>query len=158
MIEQFLMPLDHQFDSGFGSIANAFYEAANAIDIEEYQDGFGLSRSRLPIFYLYRHANELYLKSIITILHRHFGQHYPSIDIKDFPKITNPSKPNKPLEIYTVHSIKLLYDEFLRILSNKAKSINKLGKTDWANVPDGLDEMVKLIEDADKKATCFDIQ
>lgn len=152
MIEEFLMPLERQFDSGFGATANAFHEAAKAIDTEEHSFGFGLSRSRLPVLYLYRHANELYLKSILTILHRRFGPHYPRIKSDDFPVITVKGKSKK---IYDVHSILNLYSEFRGMLSNNASLIKGIGKTDWTDVPDGLDEIAELIDNADKVSTMF---
>jgi len=152
MIEEFLMPLERQFDSGFGATANAFHEAAKAIDTEEHSFGFGLSRSRLPVFYLYRHANELYLKSILTILHRRLGPHYPRIKNDDFPAITVEGKSKR---IYDVHSILYLYSEFRGMLSNNASFIKSIGKTDWTDVPDGLDEIAELIDNADKASTMF---
>ncbi|PPD43521.1 MAG: hypothetical protein CTY16_13260 [Methylobacter sp.] len=149
MFTEFLKPLECQFDSGFGATANTFHEAAKALDIEEHQSGFGLNRSRLPVLYLYRHANELYLKSIITILHRRLAAHYPNIDTSDFPVIDNNKK------IFNVHSIGDLYQEFRNILTKNATSIKTIGKTDWVNVPKGLDELVKLIDDADEKSVMF---
>lgn len=152
MIEEFLMPLECQFDSGFGATADAFHSAAKAIDTKKHYSGFGLSKSRLPVFYLYRHANELYFKSILTIMHRRFGPHYPDIKKDDFPTITVAGKSEK---IFRVHSIRNLYDEFRRVLSNNACVIKNLGKTDWTDVPEGLDEWVELIDDADKASTMF---
>lgn len=154
MIEEFFIPLERQIDSGFGATANTFHEAAKAIDTEEFEFefGFGLNQSRLPVFYLYRHANELYLKSIITILHRRFSVHYSDNKKDDFPFITVNGKDKK---IFAVHSIQDLYNEFRRILAKHANVIKERGKFDWSEVPEGLDDFVKLIDKADEASTMF---
>ena len=61
-------PLTHQFDDGFGIIADAFNEAA--LRLERFSEQERFINSSLPIAYLYRHAIELYLKSIVIVLHR----------------------------------------------------------------------------------------
>lgn len=152
MIEEFFMPLGHQFDSGFGATACAFHDAEKAIDTQEHRFGFGLNSNRLPVFYLYRHANELYFKSILTILHRRFGSLYPRVKRDDFPAINVGGKSKK---IFQVHSICDLYREFRGMLSNHAADIKGLAKTDWTDVPEGLDDLVNLIDDADKASTMF---
>lgn len=152
MIEEFFMPLARQFDSGFGATADAFHDAAKAIDTEEHRFGFGLNSNRLPVFYLYRHANELYLKSVLTIIHRRFGPQYPRVKRDDFPAIFAAGKPKR---IFQVHSISDLYGEFRGMLTNYATVIKSLRKTDWTNTPEGLDDLVKLIDDADKASAMF---
>lgn len=152
MIREFFMPLDRQFDSGFGATGHAFHDAAKALDTEEHRNGFGLNSNRLPILYLYRHANELYLKSIITILHRRFSADYPHVNKDNFVDITINGKTKK---IIQVHSLLHLYNEFRTALSKYSAEITTVGKTDWADVPAGLDELVKLIDDADKASTMF---
>jgi hypothetical protein len=151
MIEEFLMPLDRHFDSGFGATADSFHQAAKALDTDSHKNGFGLNSSRLPVFYLYRHANELYLKSVLTILHRRFCSTFPNVRT-DFPAITVDGKPKR---IFQVHSIRHLYRQFRNILNDNASQIVAIAKTDWTAVPEELDASVDLINDADESSTMF---
>jgi hypothetical protein len=152
MIEEFLMPLDRHFDAAFGATADSFHEAAKALDKDEHKRGFGFNSSHLPVFYLYRHANELYLKSILTMLHRRFCSHFPRVNRDDFPSITVDGKAKR---IFQVHSILNLYEALRTLLNETADQIKSLGKTDWTNVPSGVEEMVKVINDADEASTMF---
>jgi len=152
MFNQFFLPLDRQFDSDFMSTANAFHEAAKTLDKESKSSGLGMSGSRLPILYLFRHAIELHFKSILIILHRRFGPSYPDISREDFPIVTIGSKKK---ELFNVHSIRSLCDEFLALLKKHETMIKKIGKTDWTDVPDDLNKWVTTIDKADKASTMF---
>ena len=146
------MPLDRHFDSGFGATANSFHEAAKGLDIDDYKNGFGLNSSRLPVFYLYRHAIELYVKSVLTILHRRFGPIYPKVQGDDFPKI---DVNGKQKQIFTVHSIRHLYRQLCSILSINASQIASISKTDWSAIQEELDRLVDIIDDADDSSCMF---
>lgn len=152
MIEDFFMPLDRHFDSGFGATADSFHDAAKALDIDDHKNGFGLNSSRLPVFYLYRHANELYLKSVLTILHRRFCSTFPTVQADNFPMIDVDGKSKR---IFRVHSIRHLYRQFRNILEDNASSIASVSKIDWTAVPKELDEIIDLINDADESSTMF---
>ena len=152
MIQEFLMPLNRHFDSGFGATADSFHDAAKALDIEEHKFGFGLNRSRLPVFYLYRHATELYLKSILTILHRRFCSSFPNVRQDDFPAIQISGKAKR---IFDVHSLSHLYRELRTILDKNAAQIKSTAKTDWTSVPVEIDGMISLINDADESSAMF---
>ncbi len=152
MIEEFLMPLDRHFDSGFGATADSFHDAAKTLDVDDHKIGFGLNSSRLPVFYLYRHANELYLKSVLTILHRRFCSIFPRVRADDFPSIYVDGKSKR---IFQVHSIRHLYQQFRMLLTDNAAQITSAAKTDWTAVPRELDELVDLINDADESSTMF---
>ncbi len=152
MIEEFLMPLDHHFDSGFGATADSFHEAAKALDTDDHKNGFGLNSSRLPVFYLYRHANELYLKSVLTILHRRFCTTYPNVQCDEFPII---DVNGKQQQIFKVHSIRHLYRQFRSILTANASQIRAIAKTDWTAIPENLDDMVDIVDAADESSVMF---
>jgi len=152
MFKDFFLPLDRQFDSGFMSTADAFHEAAKTIDKEIKCSGLGMSGSRLPVLYLFRHAIELHFKSILIILHRRFGPSYPQISRDDFPTIAIGSKRKK---LFNVHSIRNLCDEFLALLKKHETIIKKISKTDWTDVPDDLSKWVMIIDEADKASTMF---
>ncbi len=146
------MPPDRHFDSGFGATADSFHSAAEVLDSGEHKCGLGLSSSKLPVMYLYRHANELYLKSILTILHRRFSSGFPQVRQNDFPLI---AVNGKSLPVFTVHSISHLYRQIHTLLEANSKQIRSIGKTDWSTVLNGVDELIKLIDDTDKTSTIF---
>jgi hypothetical protein len=152
MIEEFLMPLDRHFDAGFGATADSFHQAAKVLDNDGHKCGFGLNGSHLPVFYLYRHANELYLKSILTMLHRRFCSQFPRVRRNDFPSIPVDGKEKR---IFQVHSILHLYEALRALLNETADQVRAVGKTDWTNVPADLEKMVMLINDADEASTMF---
>ncbi|MFO0968162.1 MAG: hypothetical protein U0793_21610 [Gemmataceae bacterium] len=152
MIEEFLMPLDRHFDAGFAATADSFHDAAKALDTDEHKHGFGLNSSRLPVFYLYRHANELYFKSMLTMVHRRFYSQFPRVKPDDFPSITVNDKAKR---IFQVHSLLHLHEAFRTLLNDAADQIRALCKTDWTNVPNDVGEMVALINDADEASTMF---
>ena len=152
MIEEFLMPLDRHFDSGFGATAGSFHEAAKTLDTDDHKDGFGLNGSYLPVFYLYRHAIELYLKSVLTILHRRLSPKYPNIQSDDFPIVDVNGKQKR---IFNVHSILHLYRQFCNVLSMNATQIATIAKTDWTAIPENIDKMVNIINDADESSCMF---
>jgi hypothetical protein len=152
MIEEFLMPLDRHFDSGFGATADSFHDAAKALDDDAHKQGFGLNSSRLPVFYLYRHANELYLKSVLTVIHRRFSSSFPTFKKDDFPSIDVDGKAQL---IFRVHSIQHLYRQFRTLLKDNASGIAAIAKTDWTALPKELDGIVDLINDADESSTMF---
>ena len=152
MIQEFFLPLDRQFDSGFGATASTFHDAAKAIDTDDHRMGFGLSGSRLPVFYLYRHANELYLKSVLTIVHRRFGSNYPRVEHDDFPAI---NVDGKPMKIFRVHSIRALYTTFKSLLKSNATAIKKVAASNWTDIPEEMDQLVDIIDEADKASTMF---
>ena len=152
MFKEFFLPLDRQFDSGFMTTADAFHEAAKALDKDITSSGLGMSGSRLPVLYLFRHAIELHFKSILTIMHRRFGPSYPKINREDFPTIAIGSKRKR---IFHVHSIRDLCNEFLELLKKNETIIKEIGKTDWTAVPDDLSKWVAIIDEADKASTMF---
>ena len=62
------MPLHRHFDGGFGAIGDAFKEAGDQLGKSPIND----IHKHLPLAYLYRHAIEMYLKSMIVIIHKKF--------------------------------------------------------------------------------------
>lgn len=152
MIEESFMPLDRHFDSGFGATADSFHNAGKALDIEDHKYGFGLNSSRLPVFYLYRHTNELYLKSVLTILHRRFCSTFPTVRASDFPTVDVDGKSKR---IFQVHSIRHLYRQFRNMLDDNASAIASVSKTNWTAIPEELDGLVDLINAADESSTMF---
>jgi hypothetical protein len=67
-MQYLLTPLHTHVDFGFGRTGDAFKAAADKLEAESSARS-GVMHAHLPINYLRRHAVELYLKSIIVIVH-----------------------------------------------------------------------------------------
>ena len=158
MLEQNFLPLREQFDDGFGSVADGFRDAAKVLNGAENQNGFGLSFTKLPIYFLNRHAIELFLKGIIVILHRRFHPGYPSSGLDSNPTIVSGTKQK---QLYHVHDLRLLYDTFTSQITSNAAAIRASAMSeasamsDWTAIPAELDEWITQINDADSRSTMF---
>jgi len=143
-------PLTHQFDGGFGVIGDAFNEAA--IRLEQSCEQQQFFNSSLPIAYLYRHAIELYLKSIIIVLHRKlslsFGPNAPDgaplINVRD-----------KWVAIYRVHNVGDLYRHFDDLLKSHRPQLQEVCITDLNSITTDLPDWITAIEDLDRQSTFF---
>lgn len=136
------MPLDRHFDGGFGAIGDAFKDAgdqlaghpANAI------------HSHLPTSYLYRHAIELYLKSMIVILHKRFEAS------SELPKVLFRGKLRPMDKVHTVGGfwdcLKLLMDRNASALkSTSVPSWDELNVCeDWLRMIDAYDPVGTLLK------------
>ncbi len=144
------MPSDKQIDQGFGVTGDAFKDAADKLAQENLKTGF--VDSHLPISFLYRHSVELYLKSIIIVLHRSLNLTYGSkpADSEPFVLIKNKWTP-----MYRVHSVGDLFAYFKALVVNNQKVIAKKAKTDWSAIPLELEEAIAVINKADTGSTYF---
>ena len=153
MIEQYFLPPHQQFDDGFGALADGFRDAAKALAVsKENQHGFGLSFTKLPIYFLNRHAIELFLKGIILILHRRFHPDYPSGGLDSNPTI---AVANKQKKLFQIHELALLYDTFKAQIRDNASTIHSSAITDWTTIPPELDDWIATINEADSRSTMF---
>lgn len=91
------MPLHRHFDGGFGAIGDAFKEAGDQLGRTPTND----THKHLPVAYLYRHAIEMYLKSMIVIIHKKFD------DSSQSPLVLYRRK-RRPFD--TVHTLAGLWD------------------------------------------------
>jgi hypothetical protein len=143
-------PLTHQFDDGFGVMGDAFNDAAVRLEQSCEQQQF--FNSSLPIAYLYRHAVELYLKSIIIVLHRKlslpFGPNAP-----DGAPLINVA--DKWVAIYRVHNVGDLYRHFESVLNNHRSKLQGLSVTDLNSITTELADWITAIEDLDRQSTFF---
>ena len=154
MLEEAFKPYDQQFDSGFSSTGCSFFEAAKSLEENSSAYGFGLGGSRLPIFYLYRHSCELFFKSILIILHRRFECEIPSKSNRSFPEVIIDSR--KPKQLFSVHSIKELFDSYQSRIKALAPEIQKISAlTDWVEIPKEISGLVDVVEKADAKSSMF---
>lgn len=142
-----LLPHEQHCDDGLGAMGDEFEEAGNALGEQPKGPDFRITRC-----YLYRHAIELYLKSVIVILHRGlsipYGQH-PHNGIGHV-KVGDKWQP-----IHHTHSVKALW-EYVRLALNIHKDeLATRCKTDWQDIPAELDDAIEIIDKLDKTSTFF---
>ena len=144
------LPLSRHSDYGFGATADAFKESAD----ELYESDAARHRlnGHLVIAYLYRHAAELYFKSMIVVLHRRlripFGADSP--DGEPCIVVGTSTKP-----IHKVHSVKQLFEYFERLVNRHASDLATFCKTDWTTYPRETRAWIEAIENSDPKSTFF---
>lgn len=95
-----MMPLHMHIDYGFGATAEQFKESADILSASESVKDLGM-----PVNYLRRHAIELYLKSLIYVLHRNFKIPFSSGGTLEKPKI---KVLGRYFELENMHDIRLL--------------------------------------------------
>lgn len=151
MIEQMFMPLDRHYDDGMAAMGDAFKESAEKLT--EMQEGrrHVVMNGHLPIFYLYRHAIELYLKSAILVVHRFFRMPSGEQPHQREPLIRIDGK-WRPL--HRTHSLKTLLSELERMLTENMAKIRNLTPTNWS-VPQELTEQINAIDACDEGSTYF---
>ena len=142
-------PFNEHIDYGFGGYANAFKHAADDL-LKKKRDGELFLDMHLPINYLYRHSIELYLKSIIIILHRTLQIKFGKNESDDFPQIRYKGKWKN---IDSVHWIKALFDYFMEFVHNNRLKIRKYPIEDLLNPPETLVAKIEFINNIDKNST-----
>lgn len=144
-------PAHKQFDYGFGQTADAF--RAVAIESEKILNaGRTMQPVHLPIKYLYRHAIELYLKSIIIIIQKRLE--LPIESQKEFKFLLIMEK-SKLISMEHCHDIGVLYDYFKQLIFQEKEKYTHFVKTDWTKIPNELEENIKLVRDVDINSTTF---
>ncbi len=139
-----LTPPENHFDSGLGISAWNFRSAANTLKSSDDQ-----SSGMLPICYLQRHSLELYLKSLIYILHKKFSIPFgdgfdlekPAIQVND-----------KWKALSNTHNLTDLYRHFTNIFDSSL--VTMPSSTDWT-LPPELNTQINLINGYDPKSTYF---
>jgi len=143
-------PLNLHFDDGFGAVGDAFQEAALCLEgvVEEEQ----FINSYLPLAYLYRHAVELYLKSVIIIMHRGLRLPFGPQPSSATPRIQTDEG---WIPIDSVHSVSKLYRYFKTLMDANRKDLPAATSTDWPTLPEELANWIALIETFDERSTFF---
>src|SRR5688500_3276799 len=127
----FLMPLNQHSDNGLGVTGDAFEETAKFL--KDNLKAISGGHVHLPISFIYRHAIELYLKSIITVLHK--GLKLPYGDEPHDGQVMVPMKGMwKP--IYAVHSIAILWAHVFDIIRSSKTELEDRCRTNWQDIPD----------------------
>jgi len=143
-------PMHQHYDGGLGATGEAFKEAADRLSESVSRKQF--LHANIPICYLYRHAIELYLKSMIVVARRRL--HLPWAggidDVRPQLKIGSKLK-----FLDRLHSIGELYTYLKHLIHEQKDRINALGNTDWDSFPQELDAWIDTIESGDTRSTFF---
>lgn len=132
---QYLMTgIELHADDGFGITADSYYANAEHLRTNHFPNYDSTQQAELPQNFLYRHAIELYLKSLIIIFHRTLKIDYGSVsfDSKDPEMFTG----NSWRKLYSCHFIDKLYEYWLNyLLLPNIQLLNvKASKGDWQEV------------------------
>jgi hypothetical protein len=143
-------PLHLHFDDGFGAVGDGFQEAALCLEgvLEENQ----FFNSYLPLAYLYRHAVELYLKSVIIIIHRGLELSFGSLPSSATPMI---QADEGWIPIGGVHSVSKLYRYFKTLMDTNMTKLLAAINADWTPLPGELANWIALIDAFDERSTFF---
>lgn len=144
------MPLRAQPDDGFGAVARSFKDAADQLNDLDAKIR-SINHPHLPVNYLYRHAIELFLKSIIVVVHRALRLSRDD----QFDPVPQLEVAEKLKPIYTVHGLRDLFNEVRRLLIEHEAAISKRAQTDWSSLPNDLEKWIDTIEQADPASTAF---
>lgn len=137
-----LTPFERHYDAGFGATGNAFHQAAEALGSSEAR----FSNNHLPRQFLYRHAIELYLKSIIIVLSKTLCKE-KNIEWAP-PQIGSKS-------LFSIHSIDALHKHANSILTSNWGTLRPRCKTDWSILPSELEGWINTIEEHDPKSSFY---
>lgn len=140
-----LAPFSRHYDGGFGATAEAFHKAAESL---EKADGCKISNGHLPIQFLYRHAIELYLKSMIVVISKRAAKLRGTT--WSAPEITV-SKGVRPIQ--RVHGIGDLYRQMRQLLDTEWPLLKDHCGTDWRAVPDTLTTAIEVVDTHDPAGT-----
>lgn len=141
-------------DLGFGVTASNFRDTAEFLN-GNYKDS--ADSGFMPILYLYRHSVELYLKSLITIIHRKLKIPYKNGDVPydsevPFVKL----KANKWREITKCHDIFTLYNYFVDLVESNKGQLNRIATDgNWNIVKTENQQHVNIVKNYDFDSTYF---
>jgi|ERR1043166_1424463 hypothetical protein len=126
-------PLHRHFDEGFGAIGDAFKAAGDELSKSKTTD----MHAHLPVAHVYRHAIELYLKSLILIVHK-------KCDAEGQRPQVMTKRGMRPFD--TVHTVGGLWDCFKSLTQHHAPLLRATSVSFW----DDLDECESWIRRVDK--------
>jgi hypothetical protein len=140
----FLLPPEKHFDGGLGITAGEFKRSA-----DELKGAKGTALAHLPVCYLQRHSIELFLKSLIFILHKKF-----KIPFGDGFSIGKPAVlvNGKWKLLSNTHNLADLYTYFIQLFDSVKSVMPK--STDWIIDPK-IKTKINLINGYDPDSTYF---
>ena len=150
MFHYMMMPLDQHYDGGLGATGEAFEEAADTLT--ETGKGQRLVNIHLPTNFLYRHAIELFLKSMIIVLHRALRIPYGVEPSEGMPMVPVDGK-WKP--VYKEHRISVLWGHVVDLIRSNESELNTRCRTRWSSFPEEMAEAMAAVDGADPTSTFF---
>lgn len=139
-----ITPPSTHYDNGVGITGCNFRQAAETLK----EHGSSLD-GVLPLCYLHRHAIELFLKSVIFILHKKY-----SIEFEDKYSIDNPGIKvgGKWVSMGNTHNLSDLYAYFYEIYERCKELLPE--STCW-DMPEDIKAKIDLVSGTDPKSTFF---
>lgn len=141
-------------DFGFGVTADSYFKSAEFLQSNHYEHYKITPQKEMPQNFLFRHAIELYLKSLIVVFHKKLEINYDqdSFDSEQ-PKILTGGV-WRPL--YTCHWIDKLYDYWLnQLLLPNIDKLNEIApEGDWEEEKD-ISNLFPIICKYDRDSSFF---
>lgn len=147
----FLTPLHTHIDFGFGATGDAFFSAAEKLEVEAAPRR-EIANEHLPINYLRRHALELFLKSAIVIIHRKLTLPYGPYPHSGEPYVFDG---NNWEPFQRIHSVKLLWTYLASLFHTHKAIFVSIGPSDLWTFPSETDNWIDEIELRDPRSTFF---
>ncbi len=124
-----LLPFGKHSDSGFGLFAKTFMSAARVLE-KEKKTNYAFGYEDFTICYLYRHSIELFLKSVIILLHKYFEVKISENDSSSKPLYRNTN--GKIINLHNEHDLASMFHYLISLCNTYAKQINHItGTYDW---------------------------
>jgi len=143
-------PLGSHADYGFGATADAFKEAAD--DLCAARATAPRLNGHIATSYLYRHAVELYLKSMIVLVHRRLQIPFGSHSAEGDPSMI---VEGKAVPFHRIHSVAKSFAYLQQLVNQHAERLGTFCRTDWSALPSQILGWVSLVDDTDPKSTFF---
>ncbi|MEK4715357.1 hypothetical protein [Sporosarcina sp. FSL K6-5500] len=145
----FLNGIDEQADKGFGILGDAFVEAADQL-YKSKENSF-LAHIHMPIGYLYRHAIELHLKSMIVIFHEQLE--IPYGESSDKPQIL--LKDGRWRNIDDCHWLNALYWYWSKLINDNREKLEEIAAEGSWLLNQKWEAMIDEIHSYDKDSSYF---
>lgn len=141
-------------DKGFGITADSYYKSAEHLMKNRFEYYNVTQQAEMPQNFLFRHAIELYLKSLIIIFHRKLKLNYGTVLFdSEEPEIFTDGHWRK---LYTCHYIDKLYEYWLNnLLLPNIKVLNEIApEGDWQETKK-ITNMFPVISKYDQDSSYF---
>ena len=152
---QYLMTgIEIHSDKGFGVTADSYYKSAEHLMKNHFEYYDITQQVEMPQNFLYRHAIELYLKSLIIIFHNKIKLDYGTVPFdSDEPEAFIDGRWRK---LYTCHSIDKLYEYWLKkLLLPNVEILNETApKGDWQEA-NKITNLFPLVSKYDQDSSYF---
>ena len=142
-------------DFGFGVTASSYLESAEKL---EGIEGSSFRGNEMPIMFLYRHSVELYLKSMIIIVHKKLKLSYKDESIKhdsENPYVFDFVK-SEWRKITACHDIFTLYKYLINVVGEYQSLLEKIApKGNWNISNIDNEKYIEIIKEYDFDSTYF---